>query len=221
MSKSDLVRFVDRGHVPWADELFEIGAMIAQSLHLAFTASRPLFSAEDAGPFELANAWALAAKFHVVERFMLLWFMGTVGADAHGLPVQPPPVAANQWARRGRALIARQSIWLAMLRDDFATEPWASPPVARETRATLTGMLAEMDAAIALMEINVVHGPRGTFVLPAPAQFEPGRHKESNADFLVIDRVHDRVRGVQVKDVAPFDSVALLRPEPDHHGRRR
>lgn len=69
-------------------------------------------------------------------------------------------------------------------------------PVVERTRASSTGLLTEIDAYIALLDMTRQRG--NVIVLPAPSQFEH-LAGAANADFIVFDKSRWQVRGVQVK----------------------
>lgn len=69
-------------------------------------------------------------------------------------------------------------------------------PGAERARAGSTGILTEIDAYIALLDMTRQRG--NVIVLPAPAQFEH-LAGPANSDFIVFDKSSGQVRGVQVK----------------------
>lgn len=69
-------------------------------------------------------------------------------------------------------------------------------PELEPLRKTITGVLAEADALITLLE--VARTEIGLSVIPAPPQFE-AYAGAANADFLVLDLVREQIMGIQVK----------------------
>ncbi|MDQ6525623.1 hypothetical protein RB608_18535 [Nocardioides sp. LHD-245] len=101
--------------------------------------------------------------------------------------------------------LANEALLLAQARDDLIDEDLFFDPDARALRGVNTGALTEIDAYIALLDLT--RRDRRLLVLPGPPQFERWA-RSANADFLVIDTEHRRIRGVQVKSVVERQQAA-------------
>lgn len=67
----------------------------------------------------------------------------------------------------------------------------------KEVRTAREALMTEFDAGTLLLEF--ARKRAGTVALPAPAQFEHGRRKAFNADWIIYDASQGRAVGVQVK----------------------
>lgn len=92
--------------------------------------------------------------------------------------------------------LANEALMLAQVREDLIDDDLFFGPDGRALRGVTTGALTEIDAYIALLDLT--RRDHRVLVLPGPPQFERWA-RSANADFLVIDTEHRRIRGVQVK----------------------
>lgn len=70
-------------------------------------------------------------------------------------------------------------------------------PENKDVRTRHEALMTEYDAGALLLAVARQHS--GMVAVPAPAQFEHGRRKAFNADWIVYDTKHDKAAGVQVK----------------------
>jgi hypothetical protein len=90
----------------------------------------------------------------------------------------------------------------------------------------MNGQLTEIDAAIVMLEL--CKQETEILLLPAPPQFESAADKYHSIDFVVIDPIADKTRGVQVKSYidrfedrskiyeAPQQFKAIRKYDPDY-----
>lgn len=128
----------------------------------------------------------------------LLYHPGRTGIDDRGVTR-----ARYEIAKTAMAVVQTRDEWVA--RDMFFDEEIA------ELRDWATGALTEMDGMVALLEMCL--RTTGTFVLPAPPQFEH-MAGPANIDLVVIDPLDGyRVRGVQLKSSGTHRHVERYDPE--------
>lgn len=91
-------------------------------------------------------------------------------------------------------------------REGSADDPayFSSEGTTAAKRSYVEGVLNEIDAGIVLL--NVIRDRPDVAVIPAPAQFEHGKTRAYNSDFLVIDR-RGYATGVQVKSHVSDDDT--------------
>ncbi|MGO1506720.1 MAG: hypothetical protein ACTHW5_01595 [Microbacterium sp.] len=93
---------------------------------------------------------------------------------------------------------------LNKVREQLIAQELFIHPAGERARTLNTGVLSEIDAYIALLDLRRQRA--NVIVLPSPSQFEQ-LSEPANADFTVFDKSLWQVRGVQVKAQVGSDRV--------------
>lgn len=152
------------------------------------------------------------SAFHATHRM-------TINAAWHPLllperrgPMEQSAGLAQLLARRSQIALAQVAITYLALRNAFERLGLFEVEAGRDVNSLLTGILSEIDVAIALKEPLTERPGFSIVTLTAPPQFE-SFGGTGNSDFLVLDLDRDLVRGIQVKTSSWSGHTARYDPQ--------